>query len=131
MKKVFYFLFLCMFFVLTGCAGMNSEYQRNMVTNASLWGAIGAATGAGIAAATGGNPGKAAILGGIAGAYLGAGNTPPPRSSTSGEEKILGGDCSRFQSAGERAACERGRAARESRIQRARERRAYEYGRGW
>jgi len=61
-----------------GCAGMETQYQRNMLTNAGIWGMIGAGTGAAIAAVTKGDPVKGAVLGGIGGAFLGAGNTPAP-----------------------------------------------------
>lgn len=61
---------------IVGCAGMPKQDQENMAANAGIWGAIGAAGSAGIAAATGHAAGPAAVIGGVAGALLGASNTP-------------------------------------------------------
>ncbi len=124
MRKLSLLALLVVFIFVAGCAGMSKPYQRNMEKNAALWSVIGAATGAGIAIATHGAVGDVAILGGIAGAYLGAGNTPEIADGDGN------GDCSRFKNAGERAACQRGKAERASALQRERERRAYRYGRG-
>lgn len=111
---------------LSGCAGMEPQYQRNMAQNAGLWGIIGAGTGAAVAAVTGGKVGKAAVLGGIAGAALGAANTPSPAYYDGYYY-----NCDALVTPGEREACERGVHERERRIQRERERRAYEYGYGY
>lgn len=61
---------------VVGCAGMPMQDQQNMTKNAVTWGALGAAGSAGIAAATGHAAGPAAAIGGVAGALLGAANTP-------------------------------------------------------
>lgn len=117
-----------LFALLSGCAGMDYQHQNNMTTNAGIWGIIGAATGAGIAVVTGGNPGKAAVLGGIGGAYLGAANTPPSSTRRHGYGYFYQQDCSAFPTQSEVDACEQGRAQRQMAIQRERERRAYKYG---
>lgn len=122
------FVIAIVFIVFSGCAGMDYQHQNNMTTNAGIWGIIGAATGAGIAAVTGGNPGKAAVLGGIGGAYLGAANTPPLSSRRYGYRYYYQHDCSSFPTQSEEEACEQGRAQRQMAIQRERDRRAYKYG---
>lgn len=86
--KVLIGLILMVF--LVGCAGMDYRHQQNMTSNAGIWGVIGAATGAGLAAATGGNAGKAALIGGIAGAYLGAANTPSAYGPSYGPASMSG-----------------------------------------
>ena len=50
--------------LLSGCAGMDYQYQNNMAANAAGYGLAGAATGAILGAATGGNVGAAAAIGG-------------------------------------------------------------------
>lgn len=125
MKK--YLLIGLAFLVLTSCAGLDMQYQRNMGTNAGIWGGIGAVTGAAIAAATGGKVGSAALLGGVIGAYAGAANTPSPYGYGYGGGGV---NCSLFPTKGEQLECERGRADIERQIQYERERRAYEWGRG-
>ncbi|MCX5896038.1 MAG: hypothetical protein NTZ51_09445 [Proteobacteria bacterium] len=69
---------LCLVVLTGACAGMDYQYQRNMAANAAGYGLAGAAVGAGIAAVTHGNVGKAAAIGTVAGAALGAAFTPPP-----------------------------------------------------
>lgn len=115
------------FLFLVGCAGLDMQYQRNMGTNAGIWGLVGAGTGAAIAAATGGKVGAGALLGGVIGAYAGAGNTPSPYGYGYGGRGV---NCSLFPTKGEQLECERGRADIERQIQYERERRAYEWGRG-
>lgn len=127
MKKIVLSIMLvvCAYY-LVGCAGMPMQDQRNMGTNAAIWGAIGAGSGALIAAATGGNPVKGAVVGGLAGAGLGAINTPTAYGSGYGYDI----DCSRLGTMGERASCERGQADTRRQIQYERERSAYDLGRG-
>ena len=64
--------------LFSACAGMDYRHQENMATNAVGWGLLGAGAGAAIASATHGDVGQAATLGAVAGAALGAANTPPP-----------------------------------------------------
>jgi hypothetical protein len=64
--------------LVSACAGMDYRYQENMATNAAGWGLLGAGAGAAIASATHKDVGQAATLGAVAGAALGAANTPPP-----------------------------------------------------
>lgn len=58
---------VALFFLLSGCAGMNSTEQ-----NVLGGGAIGAGLGAAIGAASGGNPALGAAVGGAAGIVGGA-----------------------------------------------------------
>jgi hypothetical protein len=134
MKK-FLLIGLVAAFLLAGCAGLDVQYQRDMGTNAGIWGLVGAGTGAAIAAATGGKIGKAALLGGVIGAYAGAANTPLRGYGYSyngygNGYGWRGVDCAQFPTKGEQLECERGRADIERQIQYERERRAYEWGRG-
>ena len=48
---------------MTACAGMDQQYQRNMAVNATGYGIVGSAVGAGIAAATHGSVGAGAGIG--------------------------------------------------------------------
>src|SRR5512135_3572032 len=64
--------------LLGACAGMDYQYQRNMAVNAAGYGLAGAGAAAAIASVTNGNVGQAATIGAVAGALLGAANTPPP-----------------------------------------------------
>jgi hypothetical protein len=76
MKKIA--ILICSVVLLGACAGMDYQYQRNMAVNATGYGLAGAAAGAAIASVTHGNVGQAATIGTVAGAILGAANTPPP-----------------------------------------------------
>jgi hypothetical protein len=76
MKKTLLILSLAV--LMTACAGMDQQYQRNMAVNAAGYGIVGSAVGAGIAAATHGSVGTGAGIGAAAGALLGAAGTPPP-----------------------------------------------------
>ncbi len=77
MKKIV--LLLGLIIILgSACAGLDQQYQRNMAVNAAGYGLAGAGAAGAIASVTHGNVGKAATIGGIAGAVLGAANTPPP-----------------------------------------------------
>jgi hypothetical protein len=76
MKKTL--LILSLLVLMTACAGMDQQYQRNMAVNATGYGIVGSAVGAGIAAATHGSVGAGAGIGAAAGALLGAAGTPPP-----------------------------------------------------
>lgn len=76
MKKTLLILSLAV--LMTACAGMDQQYQRNMAVNAAGYGIVGSAVGAGIAAATHGSVGAGAGIGAAAGALLGAAGTPPP-----------------------------------------------------
>ena len=79
MKNIVTYGFICCALLLVfGCAGMDSQYQRNLFTNGALWGVIGAGTGAGVAAITGGDIRKGAAIGGISGVYAGMAGTPRP-----------------------------------------------------
>jgi len=71
-------LLLCFVVLLGACAGMDYQYQRNMAVNAAGYGLVGAGAAAAIASVTHGNVGQAATIGAVAGAVLGAANTPPP-----------------------------------------------------
>ena len=128
MKKTVLLLIvgICMY-CFGGCAGMSTQDQRNMGINAVIWGGIGAATGGLISAATGGDPVKGAIVGGIAGAGLGALNTPTSRNGYRYGQDV---DCSRFSTLREQAACEKGQNDTRRQIQAEREREAYDLGRG-
>ena len=81
MKKII--LLLSIVVLLSACAGMDYQYQQNMATNAVGWGLLGAGAGAAIASVTHGNVGQAATIGTVAGAALGATNTPPPTAAYS------------------------------------------------
>ena len=76
MKQIAPFLSIVILF--SACAGMDYRHQENMATNAVGWGLLGAGAGSAIASATHGDVGQAATLGAVAGAALGAANTPPP-----------------------------------------------------
>lgn len=76
MKKIL--LLLCVAMLFGSCAGMDQQYQRNMAVNAAGYGLAGAGTAAAIASVTHGNVSQAATIGAVAGAVLGAANTPPP-----------------------------------------------------
>ena len=74
MKKISILLLaMCL---LGACAGMDYQYQRNMAVNAAGYGLAGAGAAAAIASVTHGNVGQAATIGAVAGAVLGAANTP-------------------------------------------------------
>src|SRR5512136_579609 len=76
MKKIA--IIICLVGLLGACAGMDYQYQRNMAVNAAGYGLAGAGAAAAIASVTHGNVGQAATIGAVAGALLGAANTPPP-----------------------------------------------------
>jgi hypothetical protein len=76
MKKIVMLLSIAV--LASACAGMDYQHQQNMATNAVGWGLLGAGAGAAIASATHGDVGQAATIGTVAGAALGAANTPPP-----------------------------------------------------
>jgi hypothetical protein len=76
MKKLYILLSLAV--LMTACAGMDQQYQSNMAVNATGYGIVGSAVGAGIAAATHGSVGTGAGIGAATGALLGAAGTPPP-----------------------------------------------------
>lgn len=78
MKGLAVILLILSIIITFGCAGMDPRYRADMTTNAVGWGFIGAITGAGIAAATGGHVGGGAFWGGLGGAALGVISTPPP-----------------------------------------------------
>ena len=61
MKKVI--MLLSIVVLMTACAGMDQQYQRNMAVNATGYGIVGSAVGAGIAAATHGSVGAGAGIG--------------------------------------------------------------------
>lgn len=134
--KRFLLIGLILLFFLTGCAGMDIAYQRDMTTNAGTWGVIGAATGAVIAIATKGKVLPSALLGGVIGAYAGAGNTPSPYGYGNGYGYGYGWrggvDCSIFpQDSETRLQCERGREDTRQQLQSLERQRAYDYGRGY
>lgn len=130
MKRIF--LIGLILFLVAGCAGMEIADQKNMGKNAALYGVIGAGAGAAISAVTHGKVGKTAVLTGIGGAVLGALNTPRQGGSgyTYPTYYSYGIECSQFETKGEQASCERGKSQAERQLQRERERRAYELGRG-
>ena len=76
MKKIVMLLSIAA--LASACAGMDYQHQQNMATNAVGWGLLGAGASAAIASATHGDVGQAATIGTVAGAALGAANTPPP-----------------------------------------------------
>ena len=85
MKKMLLVGMILLTFIFSiGCAGMDPQYQRNMVTNSAIWGGIGAATGCIIAEVAGGKCSQGIAIGGVSGAYLGAGNTPPSSNNNTG-----------------------------------------------
>ena len=61
MKKTV--MLLSLVILISACAGMDYQYQRNMAVNAAGYGLAGAAVGSGIAAVTHGNVGTAAAIG--------------------------------------------------------------------
>ena len=76
MKKIVMLLSIAV--LASACAGMDYQHQQNMATNAVGSGLLGAGASAAIASATHGDVGQAATIGTVAGAALGAANTPPP-----------------------------------------------------
>lgn len=78
--------------LVTGCAGMDPQLQKNYGINALIGAGIGGAVGAGISAITGGNPATGAVIGGIAGAGLWAANTPVPSYGQPYPQPVYGYD---------------------------------------
>lgn len=72
------FMLVILSVLFAGCAGMDGQLQGNAAVNSLIWGTIGAGTGVAISAVTGGNIARGAVIGGLAGAGIGALNTPKP-----------------------------------------------------